>query len=223
MKAIILAAGVGSRLGMPFPKSLNRLPNGETIIGRQIRILRENNIQEIIAVVGFKMHFIMEKHPDIFYCYNPFYYVTNTAKSLLSALEYINEDVIWLNGDTIFDPEVIEKLKNTEGNAVCVNRTECGEEEVKYTLNEEGYLAHISKTIRNGLGEAVGINKISEKDIGIFKKNLAVVNSDDYFEKAIEISINEGIQFVPCDISEYRCIEIDFNEDWEKAVAMFSE
>ena len=41
MKAVILAAGVGSRLGRPFPKTLSRLPGGETILGRQIRLLHK--------------------------------------------------------------------------------------------------------------------------------------------------------------------------------------
>ncbi len=41
MHAVILAAGVGTRLGRPFPKSLSILPTGEKILGRQIRLLRE--------------------------------------------------------------------------------------------------------------------------------------------------------------------------------------
>ncbi|BAH73474.1 NTP transferase domain-containing protein [Solidesulfovibrio magneticus] len=67
MKAIILAAGVGSRLGKPFPKALSQLPSGETIMGRQIRILRENGLSEIIVVVGFKMALLMEHFPSVLY------------------------------------------------------------------------------------------------------------------------------------------------------------
>ena len=65
MRAIILAAGVGSRLGNPFPKSLSLLPGGERILGRQIRIYRELGIKEITVVVGFKKELIMEEFPQV--------------------------------------------------------------------------------------------------------------------------------------------------------------
>ena len=54
MKAVILAAGVGSRLKSVLPKSLNKLPNGKTIIDNQINILRKLGVKEIFVVVGFK-------------------------------------------------------------------------------------------------------------------------------------------------------------------------
>src|SRR6056297_2461183 len=101
MKAVLLAAGVGSRLGRPFPKSLVKLPGGERILGRQIRILREKGIRQIFVAVGFKMDLIMEEFPNVYYRYNPFYYITNTSKSLLCILEDLDDDVIWLNGDVI--------------------------------------------------------------------------------------------------------------------------
>lgn len=222
LKAVILAAGVGSRLGMPFPKSLKVLPNGETIIGRQIRILREKGIEEIIIVVGFKMNLIMENNPDVYFAYNPFYYVTNTAKSLMSAIKHINDDVIWMNGDIVFDEEIISNVIRHNENVICVNTEECGKEEIKYTIDKTGFIKEISKTIKSGLGEAMGINTIKAADIRVFKKCLDDAENDDYFEKAIELSIAKGIKYIPLDISNYKCIEIDFNEDWERTIRMFS-
>lgn len=69
MKAIILMAGIGKRLGRSLPKCLTELPNGETILDRQLRFLR-SYVDEIIAVVGFKKEIIMEVQPDILYVYN---------------------------------------------------------------------------------------------------------------------------------------------------------
>src|SRR5690554_2814758 len=132
MKAIILAAGVGSRLGKPFPKCLSKLPYGDMVLERQIRILRECGINESIVGVGFKKEFIMEYFPGVLYKYNPLFYITNTAKSLLCAVEDLQDDVLWMNGDVIFDGQILQLLLKSGGNAVAVNSAQCGEEEVKY-------------------------------------------------------------------------------------------
>ncbi len=63
MKAIILMAGIGSRLGKSLPKCLAEIPGEETILGRQLRLLRPL-VDEIVGVVGFKKEIIMELHPE---------------------------------------------------------------------------------------------------------------------------------------------------------------
>lgn len=96
MKAIILVAGVGSRLGKPFPKSLCPLPDGQTILSRQVSILKENGINHIPIIVGFKKEMLIEHIPDTHFVENPDYESTNTSKSLLMALENVDEDCLWL-------------------------------------------------------------------------------------------------------------------------------
>lgn len=223
MKAVILAAGVGSRLGKPFPKSLSELPSGERILGRQIRILRDHGIKEIVVVVGFKKEFIMEFFPGELYKYNPLFYLTNTSKSLLMGLQDFDDDVIWLNGDVICDEAVISRVVQTTGNAVAVNSAHCGEEEVKYQTDEDGYLQAISKGIKDPQGEAVGVNKISREDIKSFRRALEECEDHDYFERGIEILIAQGKKFEAVDISDCRCIEVDFPADWDTAVSLFRD
>lgn len=196
MRAVILAAGVGSRLGKPFPKSLSILPNGQSIMERQIKILKKYGINEIIIVVGFKKFLIMEKFPEVYFRYNPVYYITNTAKSLLKGLEDIsNDDVIWLNGDVIFEERVLDEILNNykvlNTNIVAVNKLECGEEEVKYQLDARGNIAKLSKQLdsRKAQGEAIGINIIKSECIESFKKMLKKCSDSDYFEKGIEYLI----------------------------------
>ena len=223
MKAVILAAGVGSRLGRPFPKTLSRLPGGETILGRQIRLLRKSGIEEIIVVVGFKMSLIMESFPEVYYKYNPVYYITNTSKSLLCGIQDCEDDIIWLNGDVVCDEGVIERIISSEGNAIAVTPAQCGEEEVKYTTDPEGYITAISKTVKNAEGEALGINKVVAEELAEFKECLQQCDDNDYFEKGIEFMIERGKKFKAIDVSEYRCIEVDFKEDWDQVVSLFSK
>jgi len=221
MKAVILAAGVGTRLGRPFPKSLSVLPDQTTILGRQIHLLREAGIREIIVVVGFKMTLIMEKYPDVLYCYNPLYYVTNTSKSLLAGLSHADDDTVWLNGDVVFEPEVLQRVCDHDGNAVAVNTDRCGEEEIKYRTDPEGRIVAISKTVSKAEGEAVGINRINRSHIGMFRTCLEECRDDDYFERAIEFMIERKGWFTAVDISGLKCTEVDFEEDWEQARSFF--
>ena len=223
MRAVILAAGVGSRLGNPFPKSLSILPGGERILGRQIRILREAGIRQITVIVGFKKELIMEEYPEVDYAYNPVFYLTNTCKSLLRALEYADDDVIWTNGDVVFDEASIERLIETPGSCVLVDRSECGEEEVKYRTGPGGSIVEISKQVENGEGEAVGINKVARRDLPALIEGLRQCDDSDYFERGIELAIAEGAEFTALDISEYRCIEVDFEEDLIRARELFAD
>lgn len=226
MKIVILAAGIGSRLGNPFPKPLTPLKDGRSIMERQVESLSEVfSEHDINIVVGFKKDLIMERFPDLTYIYNQFFDSTNTSKSLLKALKKNRkEDVLWLNGDVIFEPEIFEILKEeiAAGNSfVSVNTSRVAEEEVKYTL-KNGTIEELSKTVKNGLGEAVGINYVSAKDISILIEHLEKCDDNDYFERGIETAIQEaGIKVKAVDISQYRCMEVDFEEDLETANLIF--
>lgn len=226
MKIIILAAGIGSRLGNPFPKPLTPLKGGKSIMERQVENLTGNfNEHDISVVVGFKKDLIMERFPDLTYIYNQFFDATNTSKSLLKALhKYRNEDVLWLNGDVIFDAELFTVLNREieqKNSFVSVNTSRVAEEEVKYTL-KNGHINELSKQVKDGLGEAVGINFISKDDMPVFIKQLENCDENDYFERGIEMAIQEnGLKVKAVDISAFRCMEVDFKEDLEAANKMF--
>ena len=215
MKAIILAAGIGSRLGNSDPKPLTKLKNGESILYRQVEYLSEYiGVNNIITIVGYKKDLIMESFPNLLYVYNYYYDTTNTSKSLLAGLRKIeNEDVLWLNGDVVFEKELLPQIIKCSKSCMAVNTNSVGEEEIKYNVFDDGNIKDVSKTVSSALGEAVGINKIIAVDLRLFKSNLEKCNNQDYFEKALEFSIQDGMKIVPVDINKYLCMEIDFQED----------
>lgn len=215
MKAIILAAGIGSRLGNSSPKPLTKLKNDETILNRQVMYLSDYIGEDnIIVVVGYKNDLIMEAFPNLLYVYNNFYDTTNTSKSLLKALKKIeNEDVLWLNGDVVFEKKLLESIIECPQSCMAVNTNSVGEEEIKYNINQDGTLKDVSKSVSPALGEAVGINKIISADLTLLRKKLIECNNQDYFEKAIELSIKDGLKIIPTDISDFLCMEIDFQDD----------
>lgn len=223
MKAVILAAGIGSRLKSELPKSLTELPDGKTILARQVDILKESKAEEIIIVVGYKKEEIIKRFPELTFVYNPDFETTNTSKSLMLALQSTKKnDILWLNGDVCLDKEVVLRVLQKGGNAIGVNSEECGEEEVKYRTDESGKIIEISKNVKLAEGEAVGVNLISKKDFSVFIEKLVECEDNDYFERGIELAVNDQVDFSPVDISGCRCIEVDFKEDLEKAKKMFS-
>jgi len=220
MKIIILAAGIGSRLGNPFPKPLTPLKNGKSTMKMQTdNIASKYNIDDINVVIGFKKDLIMERFPELTYVYNPFFDRTNTSKSLLQALKkHRDKSVLWFNGDVVFDEKILDIINpSIEANEsfVAVNTSKVADEEVKYTLIN-GFINELSKTVKNGLGEAVGINFISSNDILNFINRLEECDANDYFERGLELAIEkDDLKIKAIDISKYNCMEIDFIEDLE--------
>lgn len=216
---VILAAGIGSRLKENLPKAMVHIDEDRTILDQQLENLEKLvELEDIVIVVGFKKELIMEKHPDLSYIYNREYRETNTSKSLLLALKKIkNDDILWLNGDIVFEGEILCSIQEkTRENLVFVNNSRVSDEEVKYTLNKEGYIKEISKSVENPLGEAVGINFIKKENLEEFSSCLEICENMDYFEKGIEFAIERGIKFLPVDVEDNFCTEVDFQNDLQE-------
>jgi len=199
------------------------LPNNETLLARQVRIQKSFGLNSINIVVGHKNELIKKQITGVNYIYNPDYAATNTAKSLLLGLQDIDDDIIWSNGDLIYDEEIIGEIIKSDNNTVIVNKARCGEEEVKYSINGSGQIVEISKEVSRPDGEALGINLIRREALTDLKKALEECGKNDYFERGVQILIDGKTKILPLDVSQYRCIEIDFPEDWEKAQKMFCQ
>jgi CDP-glycerol glycerophosphotransferase len=228
VQVVILAAGMGTRLGRPHPKPLTPLRDGRTILQRQIDGLRAVFSKDvpITAVVGFSCEQIMLACPDLTFAYNPDFAITNTSKSLLRGLKASRDGgVLWLNGDVVFDPAVLEAALpaiTSQNSFVCVDTNTVADEEIKYTLDGEGFIAQLSKTVVGGLGEAVGINYVSAADKPVLIAHLEACDDNDYFERGMETGIASGeLRFCPVDISRFPAVEVDFETDLHRANTLF--
>ena len=223
-QVVILAAGMGTRLARPLPKPLTELRDGRSIMRQQFDNVETafGEAARVMVVVGFKLEAIIERFPEASFVYNEFYDQTNTSKSLLKALKASGDgSVLWLNGDVVFDPQVLTRvipLIEADESFVVVNTAKVSDEEVKYTLDASGFINQLSKQVVGGLGEAVGINHIGARDKATLIKRLAEVDDQDYFERGIEVAIEaDGLKFKAVDISDLYAVEVDFAEDLERA------
>jgi choline kinase len=229
IQVIILAAGMGTRLGRPHPKPLTVLSTGQSIMAQQFERVRDafGEAARITVVVGFKMDLVMEAFPDALFVYNEVYSETNTSKSLLKGLRStVDGGVLWLNGDVVFDRGILESVSKhvtADESFVCVNTATVAEEEVKYTVDADGYIKDLSKQVVGGLGEAVGINFISGPDKAKLLARLDECGDQDYFERGLELAIaGDSVQIRPVDISEHNAVEVDTGEDLDRANAMLA-
>jgi hypothetical protein len=227
-QVVILAAGMGTRLARPLPKPLTELRDGRSIMKQQMDNLTYafGDQHRVMIVVGFKLEAIIERFPEATFVYNEFYDQTNTSKSLLKALRASGDGgVLWLNGDVVFDPEVLKRvapLIESDESFVVVNHSKVSDEEVKYTLDADGYIAELSKIVADGLGEAVGINYIGHADKKALIDRLEEVADQDYFERGIELAIaQDNLKMRAVDISDLYAVEIDFDEDLARANELF--
>lgn len=225
MKIVILAAGAGKRFRkLDLPKPLTKLSNNQSILATQIETLSQFvSLHDILIVVGHHKQKIMEQFPNLLYVYNSTYLEENTSKSLLKALLKINDDVLWLNGDVVVHPDALKTILASKKNSMLVNQGPVSDEEVKYRTNSKGQILEVSKEVKKPEGEALGINFFRAKDLEILKNNLAACADSDYFEKAIESCIEQGIEVYSVPVPNWQCMEIDFPEDLDRANEMIEK
>jgi len=230
MQAIILAAGISSRLGKfteNCPKCLLDI-NGKNMIGRQLEALRKNGIIDVTIVVGFQHQmissYVFQNYSDmkITILINNSYLDTNNGYSLLLALEKLKGDsFILMNADTIIHSDaILELIEAKEKNVMAVvKKDQIIPEDMKVEVDLNNKITHVSKDIQdNSYGEFTGICKLS--CISELIKELNQISKQDWFEKALDSLLNK-IDIKMLDITHYPFIEVDFPEDLETARDLF--
>lgn len=170
MKALILAAGFGSRLAPltdSIPKTLVPI-NGKPIIFKQIENLIDNGIDDITVMAGYKFNKLKsalnENHPAVKVVNCPLYSETNNMFTAFSARKYFeNADFIMMNGDVFFDSSVIGALlRFPYKNAISVDIGNYIEESMKVTV-KDGFIRSISKNIdkKDAFGVSIDVYKFA--------------------------------------------------------------
>lgn len=217
-KAVILAAGKGTRYSLEIPKTLSQIVGNKTILDFQVEYLSKKiGRRNIVVVVGYKKEKIIEKYPDLDYFYNENFANTNNSKSLLLTLQKINEDVLTLNADVYFDEEILDLLIPSEDSNCLVNQVECIDEEMRYDINEKGLITRLSKSLRQHKGEALGIHLLKKKDLKSIINELKIIKNIEFDSKAFDNLIRKGkLKLKPIYVQSFFCKDIDFEKDLEE-------
>jgi len=228
MKAIILAAGKGTRLdgAAVKPKCLVEI-GGITLLQRQIEALRDANIKRIVVVVGFAAASIREEcGSDITFVENIHFAETSSLYSLWLAREHLADGFVVLNSDVLFHPQLLAKLlESSRDDALLLSDTETtplGDEEMKVRLKEDR-VVDISKDMdpHEADGENVGIVKFGAEGakalVGYMDELIASGAVKDWAPRAFrEFALNHPLRALSTGGLPW--IEIDFPEDYQRAV-----
>jgi len=234
MQALILAAGIGNRLADAaggLPKSYLPLA-GETLLTRNLRLLRSVGVQECVLVTGHQRdRFAADfTDADIRQVFNPFYQTTNVLVSVWCGLPWLREDFIYLHADTVFHPEILQRLAQAPEHPalLAADRKVCAEEEMKYKCDAGGSVFEINKTMPppEAHGEFLGLARFSAGALPVIRRGVERILQrgafGSFFEAALQEMINAG-ELSPriADTGELPWREIDFPEDYAAARALF--
>ena len=251
MQALILAAGMGKRLGK-YTKNNTKCMlkvNNKTLIERTIEALVDNGVKKLILVVGYKNEnvkkYLLEdcnnpkvKEIELVFIDNPIYDKTNNIYSLYLAIdEFKKDNTILLESDLIYQPELIKRLvKNKEKNLVSV---------AKYEQWMDGTVVKLCKE-NNNIIEFIekknyDYNEIDQyyKTVNIYKFSKQFINKEfipflkayieaygenEYYELVLKIITHMSRSNLKAlDVSDLDWYEIDDSQDLDIATCLFSE
>lgn len=229
MKAIILAAGKGSRISDdigPIPKSTLQI-GGRPIIRRTVELLLKHNIETVVCT-GYR-HQLIESALEglaVNYVNNPFYGVTNNIASLWFARDYIkNDDCMILSADVIFNEDLLIKCMAVEGDLIMVtDSSRMNDGDYFFHMGEDGTISRFGPDIpvEDRDCEYVGVSKIAGRCAMNFHDTLAKMidegNNQCYFEYVFFSYIgNPYIRLTTIDVAGCVWREVDRISDYERA------
>ena len=249
-KALIIAAGLGSRL----KKHTENLPKcmldfgGKTLLQRQLEAYNKNNIKDISLIRGYKKEKINYK--GIKYFENKDYKNNNILNSIFYAETIINGNIIISYSDILFDPTVVQRTMESnhdisvvvdiDWRGYYVGRKDHPISEAENVIfnsnNEVEKIGKINTGNEEVHGEFIGMIKLSNRGAEIFKEHFhrlkkiywnkpfqrAKIFQKAYLTDFIQELVDIGIK-VHCVIIESGWKEIDTVEDYKKAIAGFNK
>ena len=212
------------------PKCLLKI--GErTLLQRTVDAMIAAGINELVVVTGYRAEmirdFLTTQYPslNIHFIHNGDYEHNNNIFSLWMTRPYTDgKDFLLSDSDILFDPALIRAVLTAEGNALALNRHECGEEEIKVIVDADNRIMELSKTcsIEKAIGESVGFEKMTATySTALFKELEQMIEHegliDVFYERAFERLIPQGHTFRIVDTTQFFSIELDTPEDFENA------
>lgn len=222
---MILNSGMGSRMGAftsDHPKCMTEISGGENILSRQLKQIAEMGITEIVMTTGYYDDVLINYCQElnlpvhITFVHNPRYRDTNYIYSIYCAREYLDDDLLLMHGDLVYETCVLEKILASENSCMAVSTTR--------PLPEKDFKA----VIRNGRIEKVGINFFSDSVAAQPLYRLLKKDWSSWLRKIIEFcesgkvccyaenALNEleaKCEIYPLDVKDELCSEIDDPED----------
>lgn len=249
MRAVILAAGMGTRLKQytqDLPKCMAVVLNGKTLLETQMEALRACGVTDLAVVRGYKAEKI--NFPDVRYYTNPKYATTNILASLFSAEEALDGDTIISYSDIWYETAVVRRLLRCDKDIAIgvdidwkeyyLGRKDHPIEEAENVIfNSENQVLKIGKIgaeQEEVHGEFIGMMKLTRRGCEILRRHYhraGALHAGKPFQRAVRFEqayLTDLLQEmadlgvpIHCEIIGSGWKEIDTVEDLQKAIAVF--
>lgn len=226
MKALILAAGSGTRLGCAAgarPKGLVEI-GGRALLERQIDMLEAAGVARTCIVTGYR-HADIERRlgARVAYRHNPFFAQANNMASVLFARDWMDEASLILYADLLYEPEILEAaLRSTAAISLSVDKTAAVPGHALVSILD-GRVRAIGSELDPPEADArfIGIAKVSEAALPVFFSELEAAAKagalDRYYTIAFDRLAARGYPIQALDTAGARWAEIDCPEDLKRA------
>jgi L-glutamine-phosphate cytidylyltransferase len=232
MKAIIMAAGVGSRLkeiNGDRPKCLIEA-NGVSLIKRSVTLLESRGITDISVITGYKSELLRaELQYRVRYYDNPFFEITNSIASLWLARDLLCDDVILMNADLYYEEDVLDVAIAQRSRAVMISdKTRIKDADFRFGI-EGNCIVKTGNTLSNAETdcEYVGIVRIDKSFVSTFKKRLEAMiakgDLNNWWEGVLYDFIEDGTEIYCKDVAGAFWSEVDHLEDYRRLMNWVSE
>ena len=226
MKALILAAGCGSRLegaDRGRPKGLIEV-GGQPILDRQLAILEGCGIDRICLATGFGFDLLESRYAErVDYRHNPFYRDSNNMVSFMFARDWIDDDLIVLYADLLYDPSIIQATVGSEADIGFVVDRDTIKTGHTLVSVKSGLIDKIDRQLeeREASARHLGIGRFSRQGLADMLpelENAAKAGQvDQYYYVGAKPLLERGYPVKPIDVSGRRWADIDHPEDLERA------
>lgn len=227
MKALILNSGLGHRMGeitKKHPKCMTEISKEDTILSRQLKQIVESGINEVVITTGYFDEILIKYCKslnlplNISFVKNPIYDKTNYIYSIYCAKDFLEDDIVLMHGDLVFDNEVFNRVVNSTYSCMTVSSTlPLPEKDFKAVINN-GHIEKVGIEFFDNALSAQPLYKLLKKDWIVWLNKICEFcekgNNKCYAENAFnEISDNCNIKSF--DVKDELCREIDTQEDLE--------
>ncbi len=217
LSIIIPAAGMGRRMKSYGPKPLIELDNRQTVLSRQLRILRMNYpTADIVAVLGFESERIIKTLPQgIKVVENECFGETNVVRSIGMGLRVAShQNVLVVYGDLVFNQPTIENITQSGSVVVVDTHDRFGEDEVGCNILD-GRVTSFSYGLETKWAQ---IAYLTGRELDLFKKSAWHADHRRWFGyEALNAVVEGGGRLRAVEPKGMQVIEIDSSKDIEKA------
>ena len=225
MKALILNSGLGSRMGVltsEHPKCMTEISSHETILSRQLRQIAEAGIEEVIITTGYYDGVLVNYCNSlglplrITFVKNPIYDQTNYIYSIYCAREYLDDDIILMHGDLVFENEVFDSVVASPVSCMTVSSTLPLPEKDFKAVVSDGMVIKVGVEFFNEAMEAQALYKLNKEDWKIWLGKIVEFCETEKTKVYAENALNElegAANIHALDVENLLCSEIDNPED----------